>query len=146
MASMITLALYNIIDTFWVARLGHEAIAALTIVLPYHILVIAIGAGTGVGISALTSRRFGERNIEATNRAAGHVFPISGVFGSIFLVVAVFFAHPLLTAAGATPDIMDYATQYLVTIGFGIPFLVFSIGKTTMLSLAKNLANQDLLP
>jgi len=133
MASMITLALYNIIDTFWVARLGHEAIAALTIVLPYHILVIAIGAGTGVGISALTSRRFGERNIEATNRAAGQVFPITVVFGSIFLVVAVFFAHPLLTAAGATPDIMDYATQYLVTIGFGIPFLVFSIAANNLL-------------
>ncbi|GAH70380.1 unnamed protein product [marine sediment metagenome] len=59
------MALYNIIDTFWVARLGYQAIAALTVVLPYHVLVIAIGVGTGIGISALASRRFGERNIEA---------------------------------------------------------------------------------
>jgi len=127
MASMITIALYNIIDTFWVARLGHEAIAALTIVLPYHILVIAIGVGTGVGISALTSRRFGEGNIEATNHTAGQVFSLAGFFGAIFLLAAVFLHRPILTICGATPDIMDYATQYLVTIGFGTPFIFFLI-------------------
>lgn len=124
---MIILALYNAVDTFWVARLGHEAIAALTIVLPYHILNIAIGVGTGVGIIALTSRRFGEGNIEATNYVAGQIFPITAFFGSIFLVAAVFFSRPILTAFGATPDIMDYATQYLVIIGYGAPFLILSI-------------------
>jgi len=127
MASMITMALYNIIDTFWVARLGHEAIAALTIVLPYYILVIAISVGTGVGISAFTSRRFGEGNIEATNHAAGQIFALSGFFGGIFLVVAVFFSRTTLTILGATPDIIDYGIQYLVIIGFGIPLLFFSI-------------------
>jgi Na+-driven multidrug efflux pump len=58
MASMVTMALYNLVDTFWVAKLGYQAIAALTIVLPYQILIIAIGVGTGIGISSLASRRF----------------------------------------------------------------------------------------
>ncbi len=127
------MALYNIIDTFWVARLGHEAIAALTIVLPYHILNIAIGVGSGVGISALTSRRFGERNIKDTNHVAGQIFPIIGVFGGILLAVAVFFPHTILTISGATPDIMDYGTQYLVIIGFGAPFLLFSMTASSLL-------------
>ena len=43
------MALYNIIDTFWVARLGHEPIAALTVILPYSIIIMAVGVGTGVG-------------------------------------------------------------------------------------------------
>ena len=133
MASMATLALYNIIDTFWVARLGHEAIAALTIVLPYHILVIAIGVGSGVGINALVSRRFGERNTEATNRIAGQVFPITAFFGLIFIAAAVLFNRQILTAAGATADIMDFATQYLVIISFGTPFLIFSISTSDLL-------------
>ncbi len=127
MVSMVTMSLYNIVDTFWLARLGHEAIAALTIVMPYHILAIAIAAGTGAGIGALVSRRFGEGNIEATNHAAGQVFPIAVIFGGIFLLAAVFLSGPLLSAFGATPDIMDYGTQYLVIIGFGMPFLIFSI-------------------
>jgi len=121
------MALYNIIDTFWVARLGYQAIAALTVVLPYSILVFAVGVGSGVGINALVSRRFGERNIEATNHVAGQVFSLAVVFGVIFMMVAFFFAEPILTIIGATPDIMDFATQYLTVIGFGMPFIFFMI-------------------
>ena len=127
MASMTTMALYNIIDTFWVARLGYQAIAALTIVIPFHVLVIAISIGSGIGISALASRRFGERNLEATNQVAGQVFPLAGLLGAIFLMAAVFFAEPILTIYGATPDIMDFATQYLTVLGFGMPFIFFMI-------------------
>ncbi|MBA7607578.1 Multidrug export protein MepA [subsurface metagenome] len=130
---MITVALYNLVDTFWVAKLGYQAIAALTIILPYHILIIAIGVGTGIGIGALTSRRFGESNIEATNHAAGQVFPLAGVFGAIFLLAAVFFPKPILTICGATPDIMDLATQYLVVLGFGTPFLFFLLMGSSLL-------------
>lgn len=73
-AATVTVSLYNIVDTFWVVGLGHEAIAALTIVFPYQILIIAMGVGTGIGIESLVSRRFGERNIEATSHAAGQIF------------------------------------------------------------------------
>ncbi len=133
MVSMGTMALYNIIDTFWMARLGHEAIAALTIVLPYHLLVIAIGVGSGIGINALVSRHFGERDIEATNCIAGQVFPITAFFGIVFIAAAVFFTRQILIAAGATSDIMEFATQYLFIISFGTPFMVFSISTSNLL-------------
>jgi len=132
-ASMTTMALYNIIDTFWVAHLGYRAIAALTVVMPFHVLVIAIGEGTGIGVSALASRRFGEGNIKATNHVAGQIFPLAVLLGSILLTIAVFFSHTILTICGATPDIMDYATQYLVIISFGVPFLIFSISANNLL-------------
>ncbi|MEE8413455.1 MAG: MATE family efflux transporter, partial [Dehalococcoidales bacterium] len=133
MASMATMALYNIIDTFWVARLGHEAIAALTIVLPYHILVIAISIGSGIGINSLVSRRFGEGDTELINHVAGQVFPITAFFGLIFIAAAVFFTRQILTAIGATADIMEFATQYLVIISFGAPFILFSISTNNLL-------------
>ncbi len=133
MASLITIALYNIIDTFWVARLGHEAIAALTIILPFHIFVIAVGIGTGVGINALVSRSFGEGNIEVTNHTGGQIFFLAALFGAIFLIAAVFFAEPILTVLGATPDIMDYAREYLVIIGFGTPFVFFLLMANNLL-------------
>ncbi|MCD6599609.1 MAG: MATE family efflux transporter [Dehalococcoidia bacterium] len=132
-ASMTTMALYNIIDTFWVARLGYRAIAALTVVMPFHVLVTAIGEGTGIGVSALTSRRFGERNVVATNHVAGQIFPLAILLGSIFLAAVLFFSHTILTICGATPDIMDYATQYLVIISFGTPFLIFSLSANNLL-------------
>jgi len=126
-AATVTFSLYNIVDTFWVARLGHGAIAALTIVFPYQILVIALGVGTGVGIGALVSRRFGENNPEATNHVAGQTFFLSAFWGLIFMMVAVFFSETILTAFGATPDIMEYGTQYLVITAYGAPQLIFAM-------------------
>jgi putative MATE family efflux protein len=133
MASMMTMSLYNIINTLWLSRLGYEAIAALTVALPFHIMAVAIGAGTGVGANALASRRFGEGNVEATNHVAGQVFPTAGFFGVIYLMVAVFFTDTILTLCGATPDIMDYGRQYLVVISFGGPFLFFTLMASNLL-------------
>ncbi len=116
---MVTMALYNIIDTFWVSGLGHEAIAALTVIMPFTTLIMAIGGGTGIGVSSLVARRFGEGNVKATNRIAGQVFPLTLLFGGIFLILAVGFPETILKLCGATPDIMDFARDYLTVIGYG---------------------------
>ena len=124
---MVTMSLYHLVDTFWVAKLGYQAIAATTIIFPYFILAIAVGVGSGVGANALASRRFGERNPEATHQIAGQVFSLSAIFGIIFVITAVFFAEPILTICGATPDIMGFATQYIVVLGWSIPFFFFRL-------------------
>lgn len=125
MVAMITMTLYNLVDAFWVAKLGHEAIAALTVVMPVQIFTLAVGLGSGIGIGSLTSRRFGEGNIETTNHIAGQIFGLAAIFGTLSILVYTLFTQPLLTLGGATPDIMDYATKFLVIIAFGSPFFLF---------------------
>jgi putative MATE family efflux protein len=125
MAATIAISLYNIVDTFWVSRLGHEAIAALTIVFPYQILAMAVGLGTGTGIGALVSRYFGEKNINATNLAAGQIFFLSLFWGVVFLIPAILFPDKILVAFGATEDIMKFAKIYLVVTSFGATANVF---------------------
>jgi putative MATE family efflux protein len=125
-AASLTTSLYNIVDTFWVARLGPGAIAALTIVFPYQILIFAVAGGTGIGISALVSRSFGEKDLKTTNRAAGQVFFLSLFWGLLFMAVSYFFSKPILGAIGATPDIMEYSSQYLVIVSFGAPQIIFA--------------------
>ena len=126
-ASTVTASLYNVVDTFWVARLGHEAIAALTIVFPYQILFTAVAIGTGIGITSLVSRRFGERNLEATNHIAGQIFFLSFGIGLLFMLAAVLFSERILVVIGATPDILEYADQYLVIISYGAPMIIFAL-------------------
>jgi putative MATE family efflux protein len=126
-ASTITISLYNIVDTIWVARLGYEAIAALTIVFPYQILVYALGGGTGIGIGALVSRRFGENNVNAANRVAGQIYFISAFWGLLFMMAAMLFSESILRAIGATPDIMEYSRQYMVITAFGAPLIILDI-------------------
>lgn len=132
-ASTITTSLYNIVDTIWVGRLGHEAIAALTIIFPYQILFYAIGGGTGIGISALVSRRFGESNIDATNRVAGQLFFLSAFWGLLFMLVAVLFADRILPLMGATPDIIEYSKQYFVITSYGAPLIILGMVMSSLI-------------
>jgi len=126
-ASMVTISLYHLADTFWLGQLSYQAIAAVTITFPFYIAVVSIGVGTGVGANALASRRFGERNIEATNQVAGQIFPLTVVSGVIFTVVSVFFAKPVAILLGATPDIVALTVEYLVFIGWGMVFILFRL-------------------
>jgi putative MATE family efflux protein len=126
-AGTIARSLYSFVDFIWVAQLGYEAIAAITVIFPYMILYYAIGGGTGIGVAALVSRRFGEGNIEATNRVAGQIFFLSAFWGLLFMMVAVFFADSILPAMGATPDIMDYAIEYMVITSYGAPVMILML-------------------
>ena len=127
MVSMIAMSLYFLADTFWLGRLSYQAIAAITITFPFQIVVFAIGYGSGVGANALASRRFGERNVEATNRVAGQVFPLSVFFGVIFLVATIVFGRQIASLLGATPEIADLTVRYLSFFGWGLPFIVFRV-------------------
>lgn len=126
-ASMVTISLYHLADTFWLGQLSYQAIAAVTITFPFYIAMIAIGVGSGVGANALASRCFGERNIEATNHVAGQVFSLSVIFGLVFIVASVFFARPVAALLGAPPDVIDLAADYLIFFGWGIPFMLFRL-------------------
>ena len=107
--SMVLQALYNVIDSIFVANMGEQgAIAnqALTLAFPIQILIIAIGVGTGIGLNALLSKSLGEKNQEKVNKLAGNgiflsicifiIFLLFGLFGSewfISLFIAMFFHY-----------------------------------------------------
>ncbi len=125
--SMMTVSLYHLADTFWVGKLGYQALAAITITFPFFILVISFGVGTGVGANALASRRFGERNVEATNLVAGQIFTLTAILSAAFLLATAVFTDPILHLSGATPDIMELAHDYLWMFGWGVPFMLFRL-------------------
>ena len=70
MISMLVQALYNVVDSIFVARLGEGALSAVTYAFPLQSLMIAVGSGTGVGMNALLSRSLGEKRYENSDAAA----------------------------------------------------------------------------
>ena len=78
MFSMLIQALYNIVDSYFVAQVSQNALTAVSLAFPIQNLLVAFGVGTGVGVSSLISRRLGERDQEAADNAATHAEPGHG--------------------------------------------------------------------
>lgn len=94
--SMVLQALYNVVDSVFVANMdgvGVLANEALTIAFPIQIMIIAVGVGTGVGLNALLSKSLGEKNSEKVNLAAGNGIFCALVIYAIFLLFGLFFSE-----------------------------------------------------
>ncbi len=72
MFSMLIQALYNIVDSYFVAQISQNALTAVSLAFPIQNLLTAFGVGTGVGVGSLISRRLGERHQQAADSAATH--------------------------------------------------------------------------
>ena len=70
MVSMLVQALYNIVDSIFVAKLSENALTAVSLAFPLQTLLIAVATGTGVGMNALLSKSLGEHNFKKANKIA----------------------------------------------------------------------------
>ena len=101
MLSMMVQSMYSIINSIFVGHLGESALTAVTLIFPIQILIIAFGAGTGVGLNSLIARRLGEGRHEEANTAATHVIIFVNWF--IFLIFLVSFSHLLVGLYSGNP-------------------------------------------
>ena len=72
MLSMLVQALYNVVDSIFVAMLSENALASVNLVFPVQNLMIAVAVGTATGINAILSRRLGEKNYAVAEKVAAN--------------------------------------------------------------------------
>lgn len=113
MASMLVQALYNVVDSIFVAKLSEDALTAVSLAFPIQNLMIAIGTGTGVGINAVLSRSLGERNHELVNKTANNAVLLA-VLNFVLLAVFGFFGSRWFFMTQTDNLVLiDYGHQYL---------------------------------
>lgn len=114
--SMVLQALYNVVDSIFVANMkGDGALAneALTIAFPIQIMIIAIGVGTGVGLNALLSKSLGEKNHEKVNRVAGNGIFLALVIYAVFLIFGLFFSEWFIGLFTENETVLEMGAAYL---------------------------------
>lgn len=116
MISMLVQALYNIVDSMFVAKLSEEALTAVSLAFPIQTLMIAIASGTGVGINALLSRNLGERNYEGANTAARNGLFLGIISCLVFAVIGGLGSRLFFAMQTDNPVIVDYGARYLTII------------------------------
>lgn len=139
MISMIIQALYNIVDSIFVAKFSQDALTGVTVAFPMQNLMIAVGSGTGVGISAFLSKSLGEGKRELASKVAKNGLLLAGLSWTLFLIIGIFFARPFIASQTSSEAVVEYGAEYLSlcsVLSFGIFFqitlerLLQSTGKT----------------
>ncbi len=119
MLSMLVQALYNLVDGVFVSWASDKAFLALGYAFPAQSLMIAICAGTGVGVNALLARRLGEKNTEEASQVALHSYLIYFCIWLALAAFGLFAAKPFIGIFTNDPEVLRYGADYLriVTIG-----------------------------
>ena len=133
MFSMFIQAMYNIVDSIYVAMIGENALTAVSLAFPVQNLIIAVAVGTGVGLNSLISRRLGERRQDQADKAATHGLVIAICGWLLFLVFGLFFTRIFFAAFTNDPTILEMGVDYTSIV------TIFSIGCFVEISLEKTL-------
>ena len=141
MLSMLVQALYNVVDSIFVAKISEDALTAVSLAFPVQNLLIALGTGTGVGINALLSKSLGEKNQKLANKVAHNGILLMMFSALACALFGIFGSHWFFTTQTNNPDLIKYGTQYLsvvMTFSFGIfgqfitERLLQATGRTTL--------------
>ena len=121
--SMLVQAMYNIVDSIFVSRIDQAALTAVSMAFPIQNLLIAVSAGTCVGVNALLSRSLGEKNYKSANLAASNGLFLALVSFLFFALFGIFGSRLFFESQTSNPVIIEYGVKYLQIIcifSFGI--------------------------
>lgn len=124
MISMLVQALYNIVDSIFVAKLSENALTAVSLAFPLQTLLIAVGTGTGVGMNALLSKSLGEKNFKKANATASNTAVLYFFSYLVFFILGFTIVRPFYASqiGNADQEIMELGIEYLSTV------MIFSFG------------------
>lgn len=124
MISMLVQALYNIVDSIFVAKLSENALTAVSLAFPLQTLLIAVGTGTGVGMNALLSKSLGEKNFKKANATASNAAILYFFSYLVFFILGFTIVRPFYASqiGNADQEIMELGIEYLSTV------MIFSFG------------------
>lgn len=114
MIAMLVQALYNVVDSMFVAQINENALTAVSLAFPVQNLMIAVGTGTGVGVNALLSKSLGQKDFDKANRTANHAVLLAACSYLVFALLGGFFSRWFFEVQTDVQEIIDYGTSYLV--------------------------------
>lgn len=143
--SMAVTIIYNMVDTFFIAKTGNpNLVAGVSQGAPIFTLMIAIGDIFGLGGSSVISRLFGKRRDKTARYVSGYCFYASITCGLVVTALMFIFQTPVLRMLGASPATWKYAREYYLVIAGGATFIIFGLSPNNILR-TEGLATQAMI-
>ena len=124
MFSMFVMALYNIVDSIFVAKINEDALTAVSLAFPVQNLMISFAVGTGVGVNSLLSRRLGQGNQADVNKTAMNAVFLALCNFAVFFIAGLSLVKPYLISQRVSGEIIAYGEEYLHVVLF-LSFAMF---------------------
>ena len=115
---------FNLIDTYFVGKLGADELAALSFTFPIVFFFRAISFGLGIGASAVISRAFGARDKEQIRRLTTDSFGLALMIVAVFVIVGLNYMEWMFQLVGVTPEVMPLVREYMEVWFWGVGFVV----------------------
>ena len=119
MISMLVQALYNVVDSMFVARVSENALTALSIAFPIQNLMIAVSVGLGVGLNAVVSRALGAKDTKGVNRAATNGIMLMFICGLLFMLGGATLVRPYFEMQTDIEEIVTSGIDYTSIVMMG---------------------------
>ena len=116
MMSMLVQALYNVVDSYFVAKLSEDALNAVSLAFPMQNLMIAVAVGTGVGINSLLARSLGQKNQKKADRVAMNGLLLAALSCLVFTVLGLTCSRLFYTVQTDIAPIVNYGEDYLIIV------------------------------
>lgn len=126
--SKIVSLVYNMADTFFIARTGNtDLVAGVSICAPIFLLMVSLGDLFGLGGSSVMSRLFGQHKDEEGKRVSGFTFYSAIATGVLVAAIMLLLRSPILRMLGAEGEVFRYAAEYYNWIALGAPFIILTL-------------------
>lgn len=122
--SMLVTAIYNMVDTYFVSKLGTSASGAVGIVFSVMAIIQAVGFTIGMGAGSQISRLLGKKENEQASRVASYAVLFGLIMGVVIAAVGMCFTEPIIRLLGATESMLDYAVDYGRYIFLASPVMI----------------------
>ena len=116
----------QVIDTFWLGRLGEDSVAAVGLNFPVTALLLASLVGITIATQVLVSQRVGADDVTGARRAAFHGIALTLGIGLALTVLVSLLASDIIALFGVESSVSELATTYLVTYALGFPIMGMS--------------------
>lgn len=139
--SMLVQALYNVVDSMFVAKISENALTAVSLAFPWQNLMIGVAVGTGVGCNSMISRWLGAGEKNLVKSGADHALVLALLSAAVFAVAGTALSHVFFSMQTNVAEIVQYGDDYMRIISmfcFGLFFscitekLLSSTGRTTL--------------
>ena len=127
--SMLVSALYNIVDQIFIGQgVGMYGNAATNVAFPLTTLATSMGLLLGIGGASNFNLEMGRKQEEKAKKIAGSAFGSLFIAGVVICVIVRLLLKSMIFAFGATPEVIDYAMEYVGITSLGMPFYILSVG------------------